>query len=238
MLILFDIDATLLTSGGVGITAMGRAGRELFGEHFNERSVEYAGRIDPLIIGDLLKAHDLDITADAVQSFREGYGKHLRELLAETNTAEPCPGVPELLDRFDAHEEIVLGLLTGNFPETGQVKLRAGGIDPDRFEIRVWGSDSPHDPPAREHLPGVGISRFHERFDRAINGEQVVVIGDTPHDISCARAHQCASIGVGTGRFTPGELTDAGADLAVDDLSDVAMIGAWIENRLGARSVG
>ena len=228
MLILFDIDATLLTTGGAGIAAMGHAGRAMFGDHFDERRVEYAGRLDPLIIADLLTAHDIEPTPDAIDAFRAGSRAHLGDLLTDTGVARPCPGVIDLLDALSGVPGVTLGLLTGNFPETGALKLRAGGIDPDRFAITAWGSDSPHLPPARDHLPPVAMGRYRERYMREIRGERVTIVGDTPHDVACGKAHACRVLGVGTGAFPASALLDAGADLAVDTLGDTDTISEWL----------
>lgn len=228
MLILFDIDATLLTTGGAGITAMGHAGRDLFGGHFNERSVEYAGRLDPLIIADLLAAHALEPTSDAMARFRAAYHAHLGVLLSASGVAEPCPGVIDLLDALAGAEGVTLGLLTGNFPETGALKLRAGGIDPDRFAVSAWGCDSPLDPPAREHLPPVAMERYRVLHEREIAGDRVTIIGDTPHDVSCGKAHGCRVLAVATGMFPVEALDAAGADRAVRTLEDTAEIARWL----------
>lgn len=228
MLILFDIDSTLLTTGGAGIRAMGGAGRGLYGEAFDERRVEYAGRLDPLIIADLLASHGISPTLVAMSSFRAAYREHLEALLGEAEIANPCPGVSSLLGDLSAREGLTLGLLTGNFPETGAIKLRAGGIDPEMFTITAWGCDSPHDPPAREHLPPVAMSRYHEAFGRALDPAEVTIIGDTPHDVSCGKAHGCRVLGVGTGLFTAAELSGAGADLAVETLEGVEEISGWL----------
>jgi len=227
MLTLFDIDGTILRTFGQGVRAMGHAGRELHGEHFDERRVEYAGRLDPLIIADLLAAHELDIHEESVAIFRTTYRKHL-EIMLEQEPAEVCPGVGELFEALEQAHGTTLGLLTGNFPETGEIKLRSGGIDPERFAIRVWASDSPHDPPARDHLPPVGIQRYLELHKREIDPQDVIVIGDTPADIDCAKASGCRCIAVGTGKYTPAELTKAGADLAVEDLSETDRLLAWM----------
>lgn len=228
MLILFDIDATLLKTSGLGITAMGLAGRELFGESFNERTVEYAGRLDPLIITDLLNVHSIPVTPGNHAEFRAGYRKHLQSLLSVPGRGVTCPGVPALLDRLFARPSLTVGLLTGNFPETGGVKMRACGIDPDRFHVFAWGDDSPHHPPARDHLPPVAIERFRRARGRSISPAEVTIIGDTPHDIGCARAHGCRSLGVATGMFTVADLEAAGADLAVTDLSDTDRVEQWL----------
>ncbi len=228
MLILFDIDATLITTSRTGIAAMGEAGRERFGAMFDENRAEYAGRLDPLIIADLLRTHEREVTDAAIQDFRNGYREHLTRLLSRPGVANPCPGVVELLAALRRAATHTLGLLTGNFPETGAIKLRASGIEPDDFPIQVWGCDSPHTPPAREHLPPVGMRRYRERFGREVHPADVTIVGDTPHDISCARAHGCRSLGVATGRFSIEALVASGADLAVRDLSATGEMTAWL----------
>ncbi len=106
------------------------------------------------------------------------------------------------------------------------MKLQMAGVDPEGFAIRVWGDDSPHDPPARDHLPGVAIERVSEAWGRQARGEEVVVIGDTPHDISCARAHGCRVLAVATGKFSAAELSHA--DETVEDLGDIEAVMRWI----------
>jgi phosphoglycolate phosphatase len=230
-LVLFDVDATLITTSRTGIAAMGLAGRAMFGPSFDEMRVEYAGRLDPLIIADLLRAHDREVTPDAVESFRAGYRHHLTQLLATPGLAKTCPGVPELLAALESDDAAVLGLLTGNYPETGAIKLRASGVEPDRFPVQVWGCDSPHHPPARDHLPAIGFERFVARYGGALNPNDVLIIGDTPHDIACARAHGCRSLGVATGQFDTRALRRAGADRAVDTLAETAEMLRWITRR-------
>lgn len=227
MLILFDVDATLITTSRTGIHAMGRAGRDLFGPDFDELTVEYAGRLDPLIITDLLSAHGQPAGPGDIQRFRDTYRHHLETLLADNGLARPCPGVPELLAAIEALG-IHIGLLTGNFPETGRIKLLAASIDPERFHIHVWGSDSPHHPPARDHLPPIGLDRYHERFSVRLDPADVIIIGDTPHDVACAHAHGCRAIATATGRYSFDELTAAGADLVVDNLAETERIVQWI----------
>lgn len=233
MLILFDIDATLITTSRTGVAAMGEAGRERFGPEFDENRVEYAGRLDPLIIADLLRAHGQEVSDAAITQFRARYREHLVRLLGKPGVARPCPGIPALLDALRQRPQ-VLGLLTGNFPETGAIKLRASGIEPDHFPIQAWGCDSPLSPPARDHLPPVAMTRFTQRFGKPIAGRNVTIIGDTPHDIACARAHRCRSLGVATGHFSVEALRAAGADHAVPDLSNTAEIVAWLMSTPGA----
>jgi len=230
MLTLFDIDGTILRTFGLGIRAMGEAGRGLFGESFDESRVRFAGRLDPLIINDLLEANGVETTPCTLARFRDAYREQLEAMLLG-EPAELCPGVNELVDALERRSPMTLGLLTGNFPETGEIKLRSGGMDPNRFPVRVWGEDSPHHPPTRDHLPHVGFARYLEYHQREIDPADVVIIGDTPEDVRCATSTGCRCIAVGTGRYSIDELLDAGADLAVGDLSDTETIVGWITGR-------
>lgn len=227
MLIFFDIDATMITTGGVGIPAMIDAGRELFGPGFRADGIPFAGRLDPLIISDMLILSGQEPSPANMRAMRETYRRHLARYL-KPGVGRALPGVLPLLDALEQRPETALGVLTGNFEETGSMKLRACGIDPSRFHIGVWGDDSPHHPPARDHLPAVGLSRYHSRFGRPADPRRTTVIGDTPHDIACARAHNCRSLGVATGQFSVDQLLGSGADLAVKDLSDTALVLDWL----------
>jgi phosphoglycolate phosphatase-like HAD superfamily hydrolase len=231
MLILFDIDATLLTTTRAGIQAMGHAGRAMFGAGFDEHRVEYSGRLDPLIIRELLTYHGLPSDAEAMHRFREAYRQELTRLLADRSLASPCPGVLPLLAVLAETPGVTLGLLTGNFPETGAIKLRAAGIDPDGFPLAAWGCDSPHDPPARDHLPPVALQRYAAMFGRTIDPSRAVIIGDTPHDVSCARAHGLRSLAVATGVFSVDQLGATGADRVVPSLVDTTDILTWLIRR-------
>lgn len=228
MLVLFDIDATLITTCRSGIAAMGVAGRELVGPHFDEHCIEYAGRLDPLIIADLLSVHGAEVSEAAVARFRASYGEHLGPLLARPDHAQACPGVHELLDALASEAGVVLGVLTGNFPETGAIKLRACGIDVDRFEVQVWGCDSPIVPPARDHLPPLGMRQYEQKRARTLAPDDVIIVGDTPHDIRCARLHGCRSLGVATGSFSVEALAASGADLVLRDLSNTEEVLQWM----------
>lgn len=225
-LILFDIDATLISTSGVGIRAMEAAGRELFGPAFTSTGVEYAGRLDPLIVRDLLIANGLPDTAANAAKLREGYRRHLTEKLPQTPTARALPGVPRLLDLLESRA--AMGLLTGNYQDTGSIKLRACGIDPSRFPIAAWGDESPHDPPDRTHLPPVALARYRARFGRDAEPARCAIIGDTPHDIRCAKVNGLRALAVATGMFTVDALRAAGADLVLPDLSDAPAAADWL----------
>lgn len=222
-MILFDIDATLLVSGGAGVAAMELAGKQLFGDRFSAQGLDFAGRLDPLIIGEMMDRACVDRTPAALASFRALYGRKLAALLAVEGRARSLPGVPPLLTRLRERGETI-GLLTGNFAETGEMKLRACGIDPAWFFPKVWGDDSPHEPPARDHLPGVAIERYKAHRGRPFDHGRLIVVGDTPHDVRCAKAHGGRCLAVATGRYTSADLADAGADWVMDDLQDTELV--------------
>lgn len=223
MLILFDIDGTLLLTEGAGVAAMQDAGRELFGAHFSTDGVEFSGRLDPLIWIDLAQRNGVNDHNGAHDRFRAAYRRHLQRRLAGSPTATALPGVRQLIDALLA-EGIGLGLLTGNYPETGRIKLESAGIDPDAFAVHAWGCDGP----TRRDLPPIALRQYCDLRRRSLGPEHVVVIGDTPHDVDCARVHGCRSLGVATGAFTIEALRAAGADLALADLSDTPHIVNWL----------
>jgi phosphoglycolate phosphatase-like HAD superfamily hydrolase len=96
------------------------------------------------------------------------------------------------------------------------------------FPVRVWGDEASGQPPKREQLVPIGIARGQAARGAILRPRQVTIIGDTPHDISCARTHGCRSLGVATGHFSVDVLRRAGADLAVADLRDTARIATWL----------
>ena len=229
MLILFDIDATLITTSGAGIRAMTDAGRELYGPDFRVTGIEFAGRLDPLIIIGMFRASGVARSPESLLTFRAAYERHLRERITHPETvAKALPGVHDLLDALGAMETVTLGLLTGNFAETGSIKLRACGIEPDRFPVQVWGDESNSLPPTREDLPGVALNRYHSTYNRRLRGVEAVVIGDTPHDIRCAKAHGCRSLAVATGSFSVEHLEQHQPDRTVPNLSATDEIVGWL----------
>ena len=224
MLVLFDIDGTLLLTQRAGMNAMCDAGRELFGQSFTMDGVEFAGRLDCLIWLDLVRLNALEDTQANHDRFRTTYGLHLRRRLDTERKTLLLPGVGDLVQRLDAERGVTLGLLTGNYPETGRMKIASAGLDPNVFKVNAWGIDGR----TRRDLPPVAMERHREHHGRSVAPEQVIIIGDTPHDVDCAKAHGCRSIGVATGVFTREALNESGADLAVDDLSRTADVLAWM----------
>ncbi|MBX3317129.1 MAG: haloacid dehalogenase-like hydrolase [Phycisphaeraceae bacterium] len=229
--LLFDIDSTLIDTQRSGMLAMLDAGRELYGEGFTTDGVEYAGRLDPLIVNDLLSAAGVGASPFSIADFRAVYFAKLRLRLEVPGTAQMLPGVGGLLARLTDEPGVRLGLLTGNYEESGVMKLRACGIDPALFEVRVWGDESPLWPPCRDHLPPVGIRRFAERAGRSVDPATVTIIGDTPHDVRCGLSNGCHVLAVATGRYSAEALRDAGAELVMDDLSNTERVAEFLLRR-------
>lgn len=234
MLILFDIDQTLISTDGAGMKAMIEAGRRLFGPGFHSDGVHYAGRLDPLIIADLFAVNAVEATRERLSLFRDVYAACLAETLA-VSRKRVLPGVPSLLGELRRRDEVVLGLLTGNLEETGRMKLAACGVDASCFRLGAWGDESPNATPDRADLVPIASTKYAQLYRRS--PEAVVVIGDTPHDVRCARAHGARSLGVATGYSTEEQLAMAGADLVVNDLSDTGRVVNWLLGAPGRRTM-
>lgn len=226
MLVLFDIDGTILLSGGAGVRAFLRSCDELFAMETADDRKRFSGGLDPLIFRDLCAMHGVSDWERHHESFRQRYRAALEENLSLPGVVTPLPGARELVRAVDAHEAATLGLVTGNYPETGAFKLKTVGLDPARFEVAAWGVDGGH----RRDLPRVAMERYRDKIGETIDPREVVVIGDTPHDVDCAKHNGCRVIGVATGLFSVDELRDCGADLAVSDLADTATLLSWIED--------
>jgi phosphoglycolate phosphatase-like HAD superfamily hydrolase len=225
MLVLFDIDGTLLLTHRAGLRAMAIAGERLFGAGFGLEGVDFAGRLDPLIWADAARASGVDDPDAHHDAFRAHYATALDELFEAEALSTMLPGVGDLVAALEEQAGVTLGIVTGNYPETGRAKLAAAGLDPVRFPVSAWGSDGM----GRRDLPPVAMERYEAHVGRPIDPQRVVIIGDTPHDVDCARANGCRSIAVATGpAYTIADLKEHAPDLAVDDLSATERLLDWI----------
>lgn len=224
MLILFDIDGTLLLSGGAGVQAFLAGLKEMFGVELKDERRRFSGGLDPLIFRELCRLGGIEPDAEKHDRFRERYAELLYRHLSPEGVVRRLPGAKELVTAVDEHERATLGLLTGNYPETGRFKIERAGFDPARFEVAAWGIDGEH----RRDLPRVAMTRFHDRKARAIDPADVVIIGDTPNDVDCAKHNGCRVIGVATGLYSVAELEACGADLAVENLADTSRLLDWM----------
>ncbi len=221
-IILFDVDQTLLNSGGAGSLAMGRAFHQLYGIEDGFRRVEFSGRTDWGILRNAMQQHGLGGSADEdfreeMRRFQETYLRLLEPALREVESGRVMPGVAELLEALAGREGVRLGLGTGNFRPAAFLKLRHFGLDGYLSE-GGFGDDAED----RGELIGIAIERVGggERVD----SRSIWVIGDTPLDIAAAQANGARSLGVATGKDSVDELLAAGADVALADLRDTEAV--------------
>jgi phosphoglycolate phosphatase-like HAD superfamily hydrolase len=205
-LVLFDIDGTLLTSEGIGRTAMRRALGSIFGSPGNP-AYRYDGKTDRQIVRDVmrLEGHSDEYIDSQMEKVMEVYLEGLRENAKSGKfNVKPLEGVVELLDALEPRKDVVLGLLTGNVEPGARTKLIAAGINPDRFRVNAFGSD--HED--RPELPAIAQRRASEKLGLDIEGGRMVVIGDTPADIACGRSLGAKAIGVASGHYTVEQLQE------------------------------
>ena len=224
MLVLFDIDGTLLHSHGQGRAGMDGALEELFGIPDGCDGVDFAGALDRNIFAALCARHGIDGWEAHEPRFRAAYTARLAAALARPPKPHLYPGVVELVDALSARPGTHVGLLTGNYAETARLKVAAAGLDPERFVVGAWGDDGAHRP---DLLP-VALNRLQAATGRRVRPTEVVVVGDTPRDVECAAAHGCRSLAVCTGFSGREALEAARPDHLLDDLSDTAAVLAWM----------
>lgn len=215
-LVLWDIDNTLLYTGGAGSLAMARAFRDLYGIEDAFRRVEFSGRTDTAIFREAALAHgvEVDDVAAGLERFCDAYVPHLLETLTEVTGGDLMPGVAQVLEALSEREDVLMGLGTGNFRRGGELKLRHYGIE--RYFPGMLGGFG-EDSDDRRVVIRTGI----ERMRNGAIPERVVIIGDTPHDVRAAQANNAFALAVATGRDSMNELLASGADFALPDLSDV-----------------
>jgi phosphoglycolate phosphatase-like HAD superfamily hydrolase len=226
--VLFDIDGTLLRSGGVGRVAMELALTTVFGSP-GKPEYHYDGKTDKQIIRDLMRREgfsDEEIDAQMPLMLEEYVSELTRELASGNRNVLLLDGVRELLDALDREEKVVVGLLTGNILEGARAKLTAAGIDPDRFRVNAFGSD--HE--LRPELPAVAQRRASELLGTDIEGNRLVVIGDTPADLQCGESIGARAIGVATGRYSVEQLTAYQPYAVFESLADTDAVLSSIMN--------
>ena len=216
-LILFDIDGTLVLTGRAGWRAMNRACADLVGHDKAMDGVEFAGRTDWSILADVMRNNAVPFDRALLDRLSRRYTAHLAEeiQLPGTGIKDVMPGVRPLLDALQRRDDVALGLLTGNFIEGARIKLEYFDLW-KYFPCGAFGGDSAN----RNDLVPVAISRARECGIADVDAARVIVIGDTPNDVECARVVGALPVAVATGSYSADHLRRSGADIVFQDLSD------------------
>ena len=217
-LVLFDIDGTILTARGAGRRALAAALNEVYGTAGDIERYDLRGRTDPRIVFDLMEGAGLarEAVHERLDACFEAYARGLAAEVGDGSGVVTHPGIADLVRRLSGTPEALVGLLTGNIEAGARIKLAPTGLQP-YFRLGAYGSDH-HD---RRQLPSLAARRAHALTGHAFQPEQVLVIGDTPHDIDCARHFGAMAVAVATGLYPREELEASSPDLLFSDFSDV-----------------
>jgi phosphoglycolate phosphatase len=224
-LVLFDIDGTLLLTGGAGVRAMTRAFEGTFGIRDAFDGIPVAGRTDRYLLSEALQRSNTPDTPENHERFRRAYLSLLADEILRPGHGRRglMPGIESLLAAMRQRSGLHLALLTGNYEHAARIKLGHFNVA-DYFGWGVFGDESAD----RNELGRIALVRAAERSVPAESRAQAVVIGDTPHDVECAHAVGVRALGVATGSYSVADLQAAGADVVLADLSDVEQVLAIV----------
>ncbi|MCZ6696431.1 MAG: haloacid dehalogenase-like hydrolase [Acidobacteria bacterium] len=226
-IVLFDIDGTLLTMGDAAKVAFADALTRAAGRPIDPDGYSFSGKTDPQIARDILALHGVtgrELEAaipETIRLYVEAIGGDWKRLA----DARLLPGVNALLEALHARGDACVALLTGNVE--GGARVKVGHFDLTRyfdFSISCFGSDDAD----RYRLPALALQRARRRFDEEMTGEHLVVVGDSEHDVLCARTVGARTVAVGTGWTTESRLRALRPDVFLDDLSDTGRAVAAI----------
>ncbi len=238
-LVLFDIDGTLLDSGGAGSRALNAAFRELFsidkppsgtglleaglvGTGLPFEGIRMAGKTDTEIVMEGFRKHGIEADGK-MPLFMDAYIRHLK-LQVDNPGRRLKPGVKMALNALGVMEGVALGLLTGNIEDGARIKLEAFGLN-GYFQFGAFGSDSAD----RNRLLPIALGRFNQKRNGRLDKNErlaaadCTVVGDTPRDVQCAKLHGAHAIAVATGGYTSAELLKTEADHILEDLADTGL---------------
>lgn len=215
-LILFDIDGTLVRTGGAGVKAFARAFETEFGLADGSEKLKFAGRTDVSLVREFFSHHGIKPDATHFERFFETYLRHLEEMISKCD-GEVCPGVHEFLNQLRTQSNPpAVGLLTGNIRRGAEIKLRHYDLW-KKFSFGGFADDHEE----RDGIAAIAKQRGEGMLKTKLRGEEVLVIGDTPLDIRCARAIGAKVLAVATGGSKLEELQSHKPDWAVEDLRAV-----------------
>jgi phosphoglycolate phosphatase len=213
-IVLFDIDGTLIASGGAGKAALEKALAEEFGITHLIEKLQLSGRTDRAIMTDLFRMHALEDTPSNHQRLIAAYLRNLPQSLA-TRGGRVLPGIAALLETLSRRTDVAVGLLTGNVRAGAKVKLGHFGL----FDYFAFGGFGDHHLD-RDEVAREALAEVEQRFNGKHSSDRIWVVGDTPLDIRCARAIGARAVAVATGWHSEEELTQHEPDLLLTSLED------------------
>lgn len=225
LLLLFDIDATLLWTGGAGRAALRVAFARVFGDETATLLDKYdpAGRtIREIVEGVLTQAK---VPQSVIDAEFDTFDKVMITVFCESIESghfrvEQCPGAGDVLAACVADDDILVGLLTGNPHSTAMVKLEAAGYDTNVFKVRAFGDESP----VRADLVHLARDRAYDLIGDRFEGVRTVILGDSTRDVACALDADAVCIGVATGSSSVDMLREHGAQYAFENLTDTKAV--------------
>jgi phosphoglycolate phosphatase len=227
MLVLFDIDGTLLRARGVGVQSMERAFKRLHDLQVDTSLLDTGGRLDPHLFNELHDQHDIPFRGETVTAYQDAYVREMARAFEDRSWSHAMPGSIEMARAVHEHPELVSAVLTGNIEATSWLKLKDAGFERDWFEFGVFGDEGE----TRRDLPVVARRRHQEQTGTLLDPDRIVIIGDTPHDIDCAHHSGCRVIAVATGSASIETLREHQPDLLLESLEDTQQVLDWLLDR-------
>lgn len=216
-LLLFDIDGTLINSGGSGKRAMNLAFEQLYGYPDILDDISLSGRTDDLILQDAFEKAKLSPDPEKMAKYKKLYFNLLEKEITKPNSHKRImPGVNTLLQELNLRQNIYLGLLSGNWQNSGYIKIRHFNLD-SYFPFGAFSDDATN----RSELVPIAISRFESRTGFKPSVDDVYVIGDTPRDIECTKPHGVKSVAVAASFYKRKELETYNPDYLFDDFNSI-----------------
>ncbi len=219
-LLLFDLDWTLIYTGGAGVRALNQAFEKLYGLKEAMKGISPDGKTDPAICREMIKVHlKKDPSASELEKLCAGYLEHLAKEVPNGPGYRILPGIPELLSQLAEKPQVLMGLGTGNLEEGARIKLARADFM-KYFRFGGYGSDAEN----RPDVLSTAVKRGEKIAGRKIKPEEVVVIGDNSRDIQAGQAIGAVTVAVASGPMSLEELAAEKPTHIFKDLSDTKAV--------------
>jgi phosphoglycolate phosphatase-like HAD superfamily hydrolase len=223
--VLFDVDGTLLITGGATTRCIWRAAEATVGRAL-DRCPLTAGLLDPELYFCIARHNRIERPEASLADYTQRYFQELESELEKTrDRVKVMPGVETILEELQNSPLAVTGILTGNFKCATELKLRFAGLGRFTFPVRAFGEDAP----TRSELVAVALRRYCRSTGQCVTQVQTIIVGDTPRDIAAARSAGCKVLSVATGMYSLAQLRAENPDAAVENLLDIGPLRELIE---------